>query len=413
MGVRRSLELARSFRLPADRKSHWHFGNESRFRTLCAFRTQQETRYPIEQATGFGLRIIVRICRDQTLLKIESASSNRSTDNRSDMNSLLQVRNLDVAYVSSTGVTTWALVGIDFELVPGEILGVLGESGSGKSTLAQSLLSLLPANGKIRRGEILLEGKDVLRIEPAELRRLRGKDMSLIFQEPFAALQPTIPIGDQIGEVLRAHASLTRSSRCARVRQILAEVFSSDSERIMHSYPHQLSGGQRQRALMAQAIANRPKLLVADEPTASLDATTQLEILVLFKALREKFGVAVIFITHNPALLAGFADRVLVIYAGRIVEWGSAQQVLFSPQHPYTKALLRCVPAFDAAYGTNRKTGLQAIKGLSPYSASLAEACEFAPRCEDRMDICQIRKPGGLHLNETHRVFCFKFSREV
>jgi peptide/nickel transport system ATP-binding protein len=328
------------------------------------------------------------------------------------MTALLQVEHLDVAYVSSTGVTVWALVGVDFELLAGEILGVLGESGSGKSTLAASLLNLLPANGRIRRGEIWLEGTDVLRMEPVELQKLRGKQVSLILQEPSAALHPTIPVGDQIGEVLRAHESLSRGARCARVREILEEVFSSDIERILHSYPHQLSGGQRQRVLMAQAIANRPKLLVADEPTASLDPATQLEILSLFKALRERLGVGVIFITHNPALLAGFADRVLVLYAGRIVEWGSAQQVLFSPQHPYTKALLRCVPPFDDAYATSRKTELPAIKGVAPYSASLAEACEFAPRCEDRMDICESRKPGGLDINETHRVFCFKFSRE-
>jgi len=328
------------------------------------------------------------------------------------MTALLQVQDLDVAYVSRAGATAWALVDINIEVRSGETLGILGESGSGKSTLAAALLNLLPAKGSIRRGEILVEGEDVLRLGPVQLQKLRGGRISLIFQEPSAALHPTMRIGDQIGEVLRAHESLHGSARRARVWEVLAEVFSSDIERIARSYPHELSGGQRQRALIAQAIASRPKLVVADEPTASLDPTTQREILALFKTLREKLGIAIIFITHNPGLLAGFADRVLVVYAGRVVEWGPADEVLFSPRHPYTKALLRCVPAFDEACTTSSKSQLHGIEGVSPHSASLAETCAFAPRCADRMDVCQTRQPAGASLSEVHRVFCFKFSTD-
>ena len=337
---------------------------------------------------------------------MQTAASVRS------MTSLLRVQGRDVTYVSGTGATTWALVDATFKVMPGEILGILGESGSGKSTLAAALLNLLPINGEIRRGQILMEGDDVLRLEPVELQKLRGGRIGLIFQEPSAALHPTIRIGDQISEVLRAHERLNGTGRRARVREILGEVFSSDVERIMSSYPHELSGGQRQRVLIAQAIASGPKLLVADEPTGSLDPTTQREIVSLFKALREKLGIAIIFITHNPGLLAGFADTALVLYAGRVVEWGPAQEVLFSPQHPYTKALLRCVPTFDESSATARKSQLNAIEGVSPHSASILEACAFAPRCRDRMDICETRQPHGVALSNAHQVCCFKFSSD-
>ena len=328
------------------------------------------------------------------------------------MSSLLQVQSLDVAYFPREGGSTCALVDIGFEVRPGEILGILGESGSGKSTLAASLANLLPASGRIRRGQIFLEGTQLLGLPLSELQKLRGARISLISQEPLMALHPTMRIGDQIAEVLRAHESLNGTARRERVDRALAEVFLSDVECIARSYPHELSGGQRQRVLIAQAIACRPKLVVADEPTASLDSTTQLEILALFKDLRERLGVAIVFITHNPALLPGFADRVLVLYAGRVVEWGPAQGMLFSPQHPYTKALLQCVPTFDETCSPSRKTELKVIKGGSPHSASLDDACAFAPRCADRMDVCQSKQPVEVALNETHRVFCFKFSGE-
>src|SRR5256885_2390228 len=225
------------------------------------------------------------------------------------MPSILEVQELRVAYCSRDGAAFQAIAGVNFDVRPGEILGVLGESGSGKSTLAASLLRLLPPNGKIVSGRIVLEGQDVLDADTKSLRQLRGRRIALLSQEPSLALHPTIRVGDQITEVLRAHESLTPSARRARVRQLLAKVFPTESDRIASSYPHQLSGGQRQRVLIAQAIACRPAVLLADEPTSALDPTTQQAVLALFKTLRQELGIAVILITHNPALLIDFADR--------------------------------------------------------------------------------------------------------
>src|SRR5882762_6304543 len=260
------------------------------------------------------------------------------------MVSILEVRNLSVRYFSHTGVASSAIMDVSFDVRPGEILGMLGESGSGKSTLAASLLRLLPANGKIQQGSILFEGRDVLQAELRELETFRGKRIALINQEPSVALHPTMRIGDQVGEVLAAHEYLSKRARRERIQQALSAVFPAETERISFSYPHQLSGGQRQRVLIAQAIACGPSLVVADEPTASLDPTTQREVLSVFQGLRQKFGLAIILITHNPSLLVGLADRVLILYAGRVAEIGPTESVLLTPMHPYTGALLRCLP---------------------------------------------------------------------
>jgi oligopeptide/dipeptide ABC transporter ATP-binding protein len=322
---------------------------------------------------------------------------------------ILEVRDLRVAYERRDGAVLHALNGVSFGVGAGEILAVLGESGSGKSTLAAALLRLLPQSGRITGGEILLEGADVVRMSAVELRRMRGSGVSIIFQEPSLALHPTIRIGEQVGEVLRAHQALSKRGRAGRARKILAKVFSDDVQRISSSYPHELSGGQRQRALIAQAIACEPALVIADEPTASLDPSTQREILTLFQSLRDNLGIAFIFITHNPALLAGFADRVLVLYAGKVAEVGPAEAVLFSPQHPYTQALLKCMPQVDTA-AVRRKTLLPVIAGAAPSLVSLSQGCVFEPRCEERMDICQVREPMAAMMGNRHEVSCLKFS---
>ena len=326
-----------------------------------------------------------------------------------DLRHVLEVRDLCVAYGGRGGGVWHALSGVSFGVGAGEILGVLGESGSGKSTLAAALLRLLPANGRFTGGEILLEGADVVRMDAAELRRVRGGCVSIVFQEPSLALHPTIRIGEQIGEVLRAHGTLNKRERGERVRTILGKVFSADVERIFSSYPHELSGGQQQRVLIAQAIACEPALVVADEPTAALDTTTQREILTVFKALRDELGIAFIFITHDPALLAGFADRVLVLYAGKVAEVGATRDVLFSPQHPYTQALLRCVPQVTGREAVGRKSMLPVIAGAAPSLAVLSQGCVFEPRCEDRMEMCQLREPAAALLENHHEVSCLKF----
>ena len=325
------------------------------------------------------------------------------------MRQILKVRELCVAYGGRHGGVWWALSGVNFSVGAGEILAVLGESGSGKSTLAASLLRLLPPDAGITSGEILFEGANIVQMGSAQLRRTRGNAISIIFQEPSLALHPTIRIADQVGEVLRAHGAAKKRERVSRAREILGRVFSADVERISSSYPHELSGGQQQRVLIAQAIACEPALVVADEPTASLDTTTQREILTLFKRLRDELGIAFIFITHNPALLPGFADRVLVLYAGKVAEVGATHQVLFSAQHPYTQALLKCMPQFDNGEAMQRKSLLPVIAGAPPSLALLSQGCIFEPRCEDRMEMCRVREPAAAILGDRHEVACLKF----
>jgi oligopeptide/dipeptide ABC transporter ATP-binding protein len=331
------------------------------------------------------------------------------TGEKTDLRQILTVRDLCVGYGRPGGGVWHALNGVSFEVGAGEILAVLGESGSGKSTLAASLLRLLPGNGRITSGEILLDGADIVRMDAVQLRRMRGSGVSIVFQEPSLALHPTIRIGEQIGEVMRAHGTLGKPERVARVREILAKVFSGDMERIFSSYPHELSGGQQQRALIAQAIACEPSLVVADEPTASLDPTTQREILTLFQSLRDQLGIAFIFITHNPALLAGFADRVLVLYAGKVAEVGPTRAVLSSPQHPYTQALLKCLPRVDAGQAVRPKTLLPVIGGVAPSLSVLSQGCVFEPRCQERMERCQFHEPAAAMLGNRHEVSCLKF----
>jgi oligopeptide/dipeptide ABC transporter ATP-binding protein len=295
--------------------------------------------------------------------------------------------------------------------MPGEILGVLGESGSGKSTLAASVLRLLPPNGQIEKGAVLYEGHDLLQANPEELRQIRGGSIALIFQEPSLALHPTIRVGEQVRRVLAAHQRSAKNVLNDRTREVFTQLFPQDTDRILCSYPHQLSGGQRQRALIAQAIACSPSLVIADEPTAALDPVTQMEILGVFRSLREKLGIAMIFITHNPALLSGFADRLLVLYAGQVVEWGPAEIVLKSPQHPYTKALFESLPAISAEDGKNRKHKLPAIAGNSSPSSLPRQGCSFEPRCTVRMDVCREYEPPLVKLGDTHIVSCFKYGK--
>jgi peptide/nickel transport system ATP-binding protein/oligopeptide transport system ATP-binding protein len=322
---------------------------------------------------------------------------------------LLEIQDLHVSYQSREGVPYPALTGISFGLMPGEIMGVLGESGSGKSTLAGSLVRLLPANGNITRGAVYFEGKDLLRAKPGELQQIRGARISLIFQEPSLALHPTMRAGEQVRQVLAAHGSPGRSALNDRIRQVFALVFPEDVDRISRSYPHQLSGGQRQRVLIAQAIACGPSVVIADEPTASLDSATQMEILGVFRTLRERLGLAMIFITHNPALLSGFADRVLVLYGGQVAECGPAEAVLSSPRHPYTKALFQSIPEASEKGRNSHKAKLPVILGDSGRPSLPTRGCPFEPRCTERMDICGEREPALTNLSASHTVYCFKY----
>ena len=325
------------------------------------------------------------------------------------MTPILEVKNLHVAYAARVGEFCPALVGVNFDLAPGEILGVLGESGSGKSTLAASLLRLLPPNGEIQKGEILFEGIDLLTASPQRLRDVRGGRIGLIVQEPSSSLHPSLRVSQQVSDVLAAHESLDRRALGEKTSHLLATMFSADAERISRSYPHELSGGQRQRVLIAQAIACRPSLVIADEPTASLDPTTQQEILFQFRTLNQKLGLALILITHNPALLVGFAHRILVLYAGRVAEIGPTANVLSSPQHPYTEALLRCLPTHFAENRKFRKGRLHVIAGDPPDLSLPAGGCRFEPRCAERMEVCKSNEPNAMAVSKLHEVACFKF----
>jgi oligopeptide/dipeptide ABC transporter ATP-binding protein len=327
------------------------------------------------------------------------------------MASILDIQNLQVSYWSREVRSRPVLSGVSFDLMPGEILGVLGESGSGKSTLAASVLRLLPPNGQISGGAVLFEGKNLLQAGYQELRQIRGGRISLIFQEPSLALHPTIRVGEQVRQVLAAHQSLSKKELTERAREIFNRLFAEDSERIARSYPHQLSGGQRQRALIAQAIACSPAIVIADEPTAALDPVTQAEILAVFRSLREDLGLSMIFITHNPALLSGFADRILILYAGQVVEWGPANSVLQSPRHPYTKALFECLPPAPTDSGKHPKQMLPAISGSSSPSSLPRKGCSFEPRCPLKMDVCREFEPPLVKLGETHIVSCFKYQQ--
>lgn len=325
------------------------------------------------------------------------------------MSTLLDVRDLHVAYRMRAGGDCPALAGVSFGVQAGETLGVLGESGSGKSTLAAAMVGLLPANGEIQKGTVRFEGRDLLRAEPRELQKIRGGRVGLIFQEPSMALHPTIRVGEQVGDVLAAHIAMRRSERREKSLQVLGNLFPAEAKRVAESYPHQLSGGQRQRVLLAQAIACGPAMVIADEPTVSLDASTQQEILRHFRLLQRKLNLAMVLITHNPAVLTGLADRILVLYAGRVAELGPTEKVLASPQHPYTQALLQCLPPRITEQPFPRKSKLTVIAGESPNLSQSGSGCRFEPRCKERMEVCTKREPAEMPLSDGHVVACFKY----
>ncbi len=319
---------------------------------------------------------------------------------------LLRVRRLSVSYASGSSSPVMALRQLDLEIAKGEVVGILGESGCGKSTLALSMLGLLPAHAKVE-GSMLFRNEELLGLPEKQLRRIRGARIALIHQEPGLALSPVMRVGDQIAEVILAHRILTRKARKQEVESILREVHLADIGRIYAAYPHQLSGGELHRVAIAQAVACQPELIIADEPTRSLDVTVQGEILGVLRNLNQTFGTALLFITHNPALLAGFADRIAVMYAGRVVENGGGTRVFGRPLHPYTKGLLELVPRSTRAECSAGGGRLPAIPGGPPDLKSPNHGCAFEPRCSRRTEICRIENPEELTPEAGHRVSCF------
>lgn len=325
------------------------------------------------------------------------------------MRTLLEVRDLRVAYHSASAKIKPAIEGVSLTIRAGEVLGVLGESGCGKSTLACAVIRLLGDGGQISSGSVLYDGRELLTQSERKLEGIRGAEIAIVFQEASLALHPTMRVGEQVARVIGAHTRLNRRAKFSRAREVLGEVFTSDIDRIFSSYPHQLSGGQRQRILIALAIACNPAILIADEPTTSLDTTTQAEILSLLAELKRSHNMAVIFITHNPAILARLADRILVLYAGRVVEEGPAQNLLCSPRHPYLRDLLRSMTGSPEAALLRHGMKLPAIAGAAPDLSMKSSQCLFAPRCEDRMDECNQREPGLVRIDDGRTVACFKY----
>ena len=318
---------------------------------------------------------------------------------------LVQIRDLSVRYLPESGGVIHALDGVDLEISHGQIIGVLGESGSGKTTLAAGLLRLLPPNAECS-GSLLLDGENLLSAGEPELRRIRGAKIALITQDPALSLNPVIRVSEQISEVLGAHFRWSRKQRTQRVRELLAEIGFADTERIARLYPHQLSGGQRQRIVIAQAIACRPILIVADEPTSKLDSELQGQILELLRDIVRRHAAALLLITHDPTILAGYADRIVVMYAGRIVEQGPAGDILRRPLHPYTQALLDLTNVDD--YGT-RVTRLPFIPGEMADPTQLTPSCRFEPRCAERMQLCANLDPKASSQESSRLVSCFKY----
>jgi oligopeptide/dipeptide ABC transporter ATP-binding protein len=321
---------------------------------------------------------------------------------------LLSVRELTVHYAAASEPSHPALLRVGFDIEPGEIVGILGESGSGKSTLALAILGLLPESTEVA-GSILFGGNDLLRLNESGWRGIRGARIAMVFQEPGLSLSPVMRVGDQIAEVLRAHPQPEEKRHKQQVASILEDVGLVQVDRIYKAYPHQLSGGELHRVAIAQALACRPDVLIADEPTRSLDGARQAEILDLLRETNRKFGCALILITHNPGLLAGFADRVIVMYAGRIVEEGPVSQVFRRPLHPYTKGLLQLVPASLQNQSRSGRQHLPALPGALSDSDYLSPGCIFAARCPSRTDICQSEFPSDVVPEEGRRVSCFNY----
>jgi oligopeptide/dipeptide ABC transporter ATP-binding protein len=321
--------------------------------------------------------------------------------------SLLRVRDLSVSYVGRAGAVVRAVDRASFEIAAGETVGIMGESGGGKSTLALAIVGLLPEGAATVTGSVRWSGRELVGCRERELRRVRGAEVSIIFQEPGLALNPVLTVGRQVAEVARAHRAALRQSPLEAASRALAEV-GHEPERFFHRYPHQLSGGEQQRAVIAQALVCRPRLVIADEPTASLDATVQLEILELLRDLKERLRISFLFISHNPAVLSFLADRVLTMYAGRVVESGTRRQVFGDPLHPYTRGLLAAMPVMGTAAAG--RTPFVVIPGGPPeLRVDLLPGCRFEERCPVRMDVCAERDPIAIAAEGGHGVSCFQY----
>ena len=320
------------------------------------------------------------------------------------MAKLLEINNLSTYFFTQDGIVK-AVDDISYELQEGEVLGVVGESGCGKSVHALSIMRLVPTPpGRTVAGEVIFEGEDLLNMDDAEMRNIRGNRIAMVFQEPMTSLNPVLTIGRQLTETLELHQGMSGQQARDRAAELLQTVGIPDAARRLVDYPHQFSGGMRQRVMIAMALSCNPRLIIADEPTTALDVTIQAQILELMQELARDFGTAMIIITHNLGVVARYADNVNVMYAGKIIETGSAEEIYHNPKHPYTLALLNSVPRLDA----NERIRLDAIEGLPPDLVNLPEGCSFAPRCKFVFEQCLDETP---YLNEAaqgHNSACWR-----
>jgi dipeptide transport system ATP-binding protein len=315
---------------------------------------------------------------------------------------VLTVEDLHVSFTTFGGEVQ-ALRGVTFDLYKGETLAIVGESGCGKSVTANTIMGLIPQPpGKIKNGKVLFKNQNLVKMSKSRLRKVQGVDISMIFQDPMTALNPTLQVGEQLTEGLRTHQKVSKATAYTRAIEMLNLVGIPNPKERMKQYPHQFSGGMRQRIVIAIALICEPELLIADEPTTALDVTIQAQILELFEEIQEKMGVSIILITHDLGVVAKIADRIAVMYAGKIIETGDKREIFYTPQHPYTKGLLNSVPRLDLA-----EEELQPIEGTPPDLFSPPKGCPFTARCAFAMEVCGEVYPVSTAISDTHVVDCW------
>lgn len=317
------------------------------------------------------------------------------------MMSLLEVKDLNLEFTTSRGILK-ALSGVSFDVQRGEVFGIVGESGCGKTVTGLSVLRLLPRSARITSGNILFDGINLLEQSNTEMQDIRGGKIAIIFQDPSSSLNPVFSIGSQMLRVIRQHTTLNSSEATVRASEMLDAVGLPDVKRVLNSYPHQLSGGQQQRVMIAMALSCRPQLLIADEPTTALDVTIQAQILNLLRDLQKRFDISVILITHNLGVVAQTCDRLAVLYAGRVAEVGTTQDIFNNPQHPYTRGLMNAIPKPGS-----RGKKMAAIPGSVPSNPGAVKGCAFAERCEFVFDRCRVESPELFRVNQNHSASCF------
>jgi oligopeptide/dipeptide ABC transporter ATP-binding protein len=292
---------------------------------------------------------------------------------------------------------------VSFAVDAGESLAIVGESGSGKSVTAMAVMGLVDAPGRVTAGDVRLDGRSLVALSETEYEAVRGRELAMVFQDPMTSLNPVMRVGDQVAEAITVHRRLTKHAASTRAVELLAAVGVADARSRGRDYPHQLSGGMRQRVMLAMAIANRPRVLIADEPTTALDVTTQAQIVEQLVDLQRRAGLALVLVTHDLGVVAGLADRVVVMYAGRVVEHGSADDVFHAPRHPYTRALLRAAPRVGAGRGS-----LATIPGSPPAAGASPAGCPFHPRCPFAVDRCRVEVPALEPVGDGHEAACLR-----